>query len=116
MHSGGWPFVVKTARAHVVLLASPSWVAGLLFPFLLLGLAGWSSQIGTRVALTVGMYTIAFLFAGRLYHAYWGLLYAPLLPLGLIFAPRALGDLLHTIRHGRVPDPQPDQLKNAAPS
>lgn len=94
---GGWPFVIKTARANVLLLATPSWVAGLTLPLALLGLAGWSGVVGSRVALTVGIYVAAFLFAGRPIHAYWGLVYAPLLPLGWLFAPRALGDLIGAI-------------------
>ncbi len=103
LHLGGWPFVIKTARANVMLLKAPSWVAGLLFPFLLLGLAGWKSPVGTRAALTVGMYAVAFLFAGRSYHAYWGLLYASLLPLGFVLAPRALRDLFQALRPRRAP-------------
>jgi len=75
--------VIRTARANVILLKCPSWVAGLLFPFLLLGLAGWKSPVGARAALTVGLYAVAFLFAGRSYHSYWGLVYSSLLPLGL---------------------------------
>lgn len=114
LHLGGWPFVIKTARSNVIFLALPSWVAGLLLPFLLLGLAGWSSQVGTRAALTVGMYVVAFLFAGRLYHAYWGLMYSSLLPLGFVFAPRALGDLLRGIRPKRVPEPQQAQCVERA--
>jgi hypothetical protein len=97
LHMIGWPFVIKTARANVMLLLLPSWVAGLVLPFLLLGLAGWKSPAGTRVALTVGVYVVAFLFAGRLYHSYWGVMYANLLPLGLVFAPRAVGDLLRAL-------------------
>jgi hypothetical protein len=105
LYLGGWPFVLKTARSNVLLLASPSWVAGLLLPFMLLGLAGWSSQGGTRVALTVGIYVAAFLFAGRPNQAYWGLMYTSLLPLGLVFAPRAVADLLRAIRSGRASAP-----------
>jgi hypothetical protein len=106
LHLGGWPFVVKTARSNFMLLASPSWVAGLFLPFLLLGLANWRSEIGTRVALTVGIYVVAFLFAGRTNQAYWGLMYSSLLPLGFVFAPRALGDLLQATWPGGVPAPQ----------
>jgi len=104
LHLGGWPYVIKTARANIILLTAPSWVAGLLLPFLLLGLASWSGPVGTRVALTVGVYAVAYLFVGRGYHAYWGLMYAPLLPLGLVFAPRAVGDLLRAVCRRRVLD------------
>lgn len=109
LHMIGWPFVIKTARANVMLLVLPSWVAGLVLPFVLLGLAGWSSPAGTRVALTVGVYVAAFLFVGRLYHSYWGVMYSSLLPLGLVFAPRALGDLLRAVRSRRVPEPPQSQ-------
>lgn len=104
LQTGGWPFVLMTARANVFLLWPPSWVAGLVLPLVLLGLAGWPGSTGARVFLLVMAYVISFLFVGRPIHAYWGLLYAPLLPPGLILAPRVLGDLVRAAVRSPVPD------------
>ncbi len=101
---GGWPFVIKTARAHLLLLLTPSWLAAIALPLALLGLAGWSGRIGMRVGLTVGAYVAAFLVVGRSMHAYWGLMYAPLLPLGAIFAWRALADLARSVGWSTGPE------------
>jgi hypothetical protein len=86
----GWPFVLDSARWNTILLQTPRWLGALLMPFALMGLAMWRGPVGERVALTVLGYTGAFVFLGRPENAYWGLMIAPLLPLGLLFAPEAL--------------------------
>jgi hypothetical protein len=92
---GGAAFVLGTVRmGNVFLIAAPAWVSALLLPLALLGLAGWRGEVGVRAGLTCAGYLAAFLFAGKPGTAYWGLLTAPLLALGLIGAPRALRDLL----------------------
>jgi hypothetical protein len=111
LHMGGWAFVLKTARANVLLLWARSWVAGFALPLVLLGLAGWRGPTGTRVFLVVAAYVISFLFVGRPVHPYWGLVYAPLLPLGAIFAPKALRDLVRAAGWRRMPTPNPAQDK-----
>lgn len=107
---GGWPFVLKTVRAYPLLQLrqTPSWIAAVLAPPALLGLAAWSGPTGTRVSLTVGAYILCFLFVGRSVNAYWGLVYAPLLPLGLLFAPQALVSLVQMAGRPGVPDTRPD--------
>jgi hypothetical protein len=90
---GGWSFVLATARWNAYLLPAPSWVVALIFPLCLLGLVGWRSRVGARAALTVGAYVCAYAIAGRPDNTYWGFVYAPLLPLGLLFAPASLADL-----------------------
>jgi hypothetical protein len=104
MGLGGWAFVIRTARANPILQYAPSWLAGVLLPLALLGLTAWSGPIGTRVAVTVGAYVSAFLIVGRSVNDYWGLMYAPLLPLGLLLAPQALASLVRTAKRSRVPD------------
>ena len=100
---GGWPFVLKTVRANPLLQLrqTPLWIPAVLAPLALLGLAAWPGPTGNRVSLTVGVYVLCFLFVGRSVNAYWGLIYAPLLPLGLLLAPQALADLVHAA--GRSP-------------
>ena len=90
---GGWSFVLATARWNALLFPAPPWLVALLLPLGLLGLAGWRGGVGARAAGTVGAYVAAYLVVGRPDNAYWGLLYAPLAPLGLLFAPAALRDL-----------------------
>jgi hypothetical protein len=91
---GGWRFVLKTALGNFWLGAAPGWLAALLWPLSLLGLLGWRAPLGTRTAATVLVFVGAFLFVGLPYNHLWGLLYAGLVPLGLVFAPSALRDLL----------------------
>jgi hypothetical protein len=59
----------------------------------MLGLWGWRAHFGTRTFLTVFAYICAFSIAGRPDNYYWGLMYAPLLPVGLINVPPCLLDL-----------------------
>ena len=96
---------VEGGQAKHGSLRSLAWIAGLgrtgkrllvILPLALLGAAGWRGTVGTRVALTMGAYVFAFSIAGRQDNYYWGLMYAPLMPLGLTFAPRALADLWKT--------------------
>lgn len=95
---GGWPFVLNTARMHPFLIALPPWVTALLLPPVLLGLARWRGAPGLRIASTVGIYVLAFSIAGRSNNTAWGLMYALVMPLGLLHAPYALGELWKPIQ------------------
>ena len=90
---GGWPFVLNTAQMHPFLLISPPWVAAIILPLSLLGLAGWRGSSGIRIACTVGIYVLAFMIVGRSFNIYWGLMYAFVMPLGLLHAPYVLKKL-----------------------
>ncbi len=90
---GGWPFVLETARRNVLLVICPRWLVAVAVCFSLAGLVDRRDPWISRVALTVGGYLAAFTVVGRPDNEYWGILYAPLLPLGLVFAPTALRDL-----------------------
>jgi hypothetical protein len=81
---GGADFVLSTASYNGVLGAAPLWVAGVLLPLGLLGLANWPD--GLRGAATVGCFLLLFVFVGNIFNAYWGLLYTPLMMLGLPLA------------------------------
>jgi hypothetical protein len=96
----GWRFVLLAVRWNTVLLASPLWVAALLTPPALLGLAAWRDPLGERMALTVFGYVAAFILIGRPENAYWGLLIAPLWPLGWLLAPKTLLMLLTNLKPG----------------
>jgi hypothetical protein len=64
----------------------------------LLGLVAWRGTAAVRAAITVLAFAAAFMIIGtRPHNAYWGLLYAPLLPLGLVWVPDAVRDLWRVI-------------------
>lgn len=95
---GGWRFVLSTAQMHPFLFLAPACITAGIFPFMLLGLAGWHEREGLRVALTVLVFAAAYLFFGKPYNRYWGLMYTSLMPIGLLFAPHSLRDLLLSAR------------------
>ena len=89
---GGYPFVVKLATYNPLTLGSP-WLAALLLPIALLGLLAWrggGEGRGARAAFIVLGYAIGFCVIGRPNNGYWGLLIAPLWPLGLLEADKIL--------------------------
>lgn len=98
---GGWRFDLALARQSSLLIALPGWVAALTTPLALFGWATRSGGYAARVAAIIGLWLAAFLLLGRPDNAYWGFLLAPLLPIGLAFAPEALADLLRAVRAGR---------------
>jgi hypothetical protein len=99
MQFGGAGFILQTCRMNVFLLHQPVWVAAIYLPLSLLGLAGWRNEVGLRALLTAGAYVAAFAIVGQPFNDYWGLMYAPLLPLGLVRAPAAVSDLVDSIRY-----------------
>jgi hypothetical protein len=105
---GGPAFVLATTRVNAYLIIAPAWLAAVYLPLALLGLAGQHGE--RRAALTVGAYVTAFLIVGiHPDNAYWGLLYAPLLPLGLVWAPDALRDLGRVVRGDSQPPSRPPE-------
>ncbi|GIW79840.1 MAG: hypothetical protein KatS3mg105_1647 [Gemmatales bacterium] len=97
---GGWAFIIGTSRmGNIFLIDQPMLAAGLL-PLSLLGLVSWPGVLGERGSLTCLGYMSAFTIVGQPYNAYWGLLYSPLLALGLAAAPSAIRDLFHGLRAG----------------
>ena len=90
---GGWTFVLKTAHLQPLLLGfldtAPGIVAVLL-PLAIYGFGGWRTSLGGHVGLTVLTYVLAFSIAGQAFNYLWGLVYAPLWPLGLVFACRTV--------------------------
>jgi hypothetical protein len=83
---GGWRFVLKTAHLHPValpLLPSAPWALALVLPFLLWALVWWPLPRGGPVKAVLGGYVVAYLFVGQPFNFLWGLVYTPLLGLGL---------------------------------
>ena len=71
----------------------PHWIAGPLIVLALLGWAGWRTAAGAFGTLLYLGYGLAFMLAGRPDNFYWGAVVAPVMFLGLAFAPRALASL-----------------------
>ena len=86
----GWPFVLHAAQWNAVLAAGPAWLSALAVPIALAGAVTWTSPLGRRLAAVLVAYVLAFAVVGRPENFYWGLLFAPLLPLGFARAFRAL--------------------------
>ena len=81
---GGWRFVLQTAEWNVFLSTAPHWLTALAVPLALFGLT--AAPVDRRLLLVVGGYVMAFVVVGRDDNFYWGLLIAPLWPLGLAAA------------------------------
>jgi len=92
----GWPFVVSTVRWTWpgFFLFSFTRVNAVVPPLVLLGLFQYPGDLGKRMASTVLAYMCAFMFVGRADSWYWGLLYCPLLAIGLAYSIPALRQLL----------------------
>ena len=81
---GGWCFVLRAARAYVVLFDTPTWFNALFMAAAVAGFTRWAGPAGRRVGLTMAAYLVAFVLAGLPVNWYWGFLVAPLVPLGLV--------------------------------
>ena len=86
---GGVTFVLRTGAFNGVLLTLPYWVAAIV---LVIGIAGLKST--PRAALAVVSYLLLFLIYGRPENEYWGAIYAPMVALGLVFAPGVIRELV----------------------
>jgi hypothetical protein len=105
---GGPRFVLSTASYNGILGAAPLWVAAILLPLALLGLAAWPE--GLRSAATVSSFVIAFALVGNQFNSYWGLLYTPLMMLGVPLAFPAVAGVVGTgRRHNQQAEPKSDQ-------
>jgi len=93
---GGWQAAVAMIEATgpLRLLSQPA--AALLVPLSLVGWSGWRG--GGRAAALLAANLILLAAFARADNFYWAFLIAPLVPLGLLFAPRALADLARAAR------------------
>jgi hypothetical protein len=95
---GGWPFVLQTAQWNSIVSLSPVWLAPLLFPLALLGLLFAPGGLGRRVCVIVLGFAVGVCFVGRSDNSYWGLVIAPLWPLGLVAIDEAVRTLVSRAR------------------
>jgi hypothetical protein len=96
---GGWGFVLAADRWHPVLALKP-WLPAVMVPPALAGSLAWGGPVGRRLAFTLFGYVVGFLVVGRPENVYWGLMIAPLLPLGWAGAVAAVAGLAASLRGG----------------
>jgi hypothetical protein len=89
----GVTFLLETGMPNLFLGPNTWWLVAFIVPLGLLGLAAWPGPMGTRCLLTVLAYFAAFSVVGQWFNSCWGLLYLPILMLGLAWTPLALRDL-----------------------
>ncbi len=95
---GGWTFLLLLMKWNLLLMVSPDWLAAVAAPLVLLGLIARRGIWEDRLALVVGVYGLAFLTFGRVDNSYWGLMIAPLWPLGVIASGSGLASLIAKFR------------------
>jgi hypothetical protein len=95
---GGWRFFLTAVWLTGPLRSGPYLLVAALTPLALLGWAGWREPIAARVFATLIGYAFMMMLFGRPDNFYWALLFAPLLMVGIVFAPRSLGELMASAR------------------
>ncbi|MFC0206165.1 hypothetical protein [Novosphingobium soli] len=76
----------------------PHFLAGPAVVLMTFGWLGWRSRSGLFGFLLCAGYGVAFMIAGRWDNFYWGAMIAPALFPGIVFAPRAVGQLVAAAR------------------
>lgn len=90
----GFGLFVKSVSLATALQLVPLWAAAPLVGLAMLGWAAWRDPLGLRMIAVLLGYALAIALFARLDTFYWGLMVAPVLLVGLVFVPDALGDLL----------------------
>jgi hypothetical protein len=87
--------VVQALAASTALSMLPLLIATPLIGLALIGWAGWRDPAGARGIAILVAYGALIGIAARPDTLYWAMLVAPLVLLGLVFVPDAIGDLAH---------------------
>ena len=90
----GFGFFVKALTLATALQLFPLWLGALLVGLALFGWASWDDPRALRMFAILAAYAAAIGIFARLDTFYWGLIVAPVLLVGLAFAPAGLNDLL----------------------
>jgi hypothetical protein len=93
---GGPAFVLQTMRFGLLGLF-PIVVASTGITLAILGMVGERGKFAVRVSWTTATYALLLASLGKPFNDYWGLLYSPLLCLGIAWSPAALRDLLRSL-------------------
>lgn len=98
---GGLSFVLATAHYfNGAFSVMPMQVTAVVLPVALLGLLAWPGRSGSLALATFVVYVAAFAVVGKPFNTYWGLLYTPLIAVGLAWAPVGFADLARAARAG----------------
>jgi hypothetical protein len=81
----------------------PGWLAGPVTVLMVFGWTAWRSSVGAAAALYCLGMGLAFCVVGRPNNFYWGAMVAPILLIGLAFAPRALAALVRAAAPATAP-------------
>jgi hypothetical protein len=100
---GGLKYLLVITRWRGLSVTPPDWVMGIYLPIGLLGRAAWKGDVGRRAGLAVAVYLIVFACVGKPYNDYWGMVFDPLLAIGLAWGCLALWDLLRAIFRPAIP-------------
>lgn len=95
---GGLSFDIMATRMNAFLMNAPGWLVFLYLLLALIGLLSWRSEQGLLLSLTTLAYLFAFAVIGRSMNFNWGLMFAPLLPFGIVRAPGAMWELVAGLR------------------
>ena len=103
---GGWPFVT-VCSGWMFWALLPYWLAAMLA---VLGVFGLAVSCRFRMLATVAAYMATFSIAGKSFNDYWGLMYSPLLAIGLVHSIPAIRNLVVTALPRRKSQPSRDKL------
>jgi hypothetical protein len=95
-------------------IALPGWLVFLYLSVALIGLLGWSGEQGRLLLLTTVTYLVSFAVVGRSMNFNWGLMFAPMLPFGVVRAPGTMWALVEALR-GSTLQSLPESTGSAAP-
>lgn len=90
----GFGFFVRTMSISTALALAPLWLAAPLVAIALIGWTSWRDPLALRALAMFAAYALLLSLFGRTDTFYWGLLVAPVLLVGLAFAPDCLRDLI----------------------
>jgi len=90
----GFGFFVLAMTLSTALRLAPMWLAALLMGMTLFGWTAWRDGTGIRAFATFCLYAVLISLFGRVDTFYWGLMVAPVILIGLAFAPDGLRDLI----------------------
>jgi hypothetical protein len=89
----GWGAAVAMIQGIGSLRLMPDWAGALMLPLALVGWAGWASSTGARGAVYLFVSVLLIAAVAPSMPLASAFLIAPLIPIGLLLAPRALSDL-----------------------
>jgi hypothetical protein len=97
----GFGYFIDSVKETTLLVLLPLWVDALVVALALFGWAAWNSPVGLRALVTIAGYAALLGLFAREGNVYWGLMIAPIVLLGLVFAPDGLRDLVTRARDRR---------------